>query len=195
MRIQVVAPGSLGAGRQPEIAAGDLLLRPWRVADAAVIVGAFGDAAISRWHLASVDEAEAKAWLEERDRRWREESGADWAVQAGGEVVARVAVRRLELPQGSAEAAYWTLPGARGRGIAPRALRAMSDWFFRDVGLLRVELEHSTANPASCRVAIKAGFAPEGTRRQSLWHADGWHDMHLHARLAGDADGGYQQGS
>ena len=43
---------------------------------------------------------------------------------------------------------------------------------------------HSTANAASCRVAEKAGFAPEGVLRQSVRHLDGWHDMHLHARVA-----------
>lgn len=41
-----------------------------------------------------------------------------------------------------------------------------------------------TANAASCRVALKAGFAAEGTRRSAALHADGWHDMHLHARIA-----------
>jgi RimJ/RimL family protein N-acetyltransferase len=35
-------------------------------------------------------------------------------------------------------------------------------------------------------VAEKAGFAAEGVKRGAGWHADGWHDMHLHARLAID---------
>ncbi len=39
-------------------------------------------------------------------------------------------------------------------------------------------------DPASCRVAEKAGFAPEGVRYRSARHADGHHDMHVHARLA-----------
>jgi RimJ/RimL family protein N-acetyltransferase len=36
-------------------------------------------------------------------------------------------------------------------------------------------------------VAAKAGFDLEGTLRSAMRHPDGWHDMHLHARLAGDA--------
>ena len=35
-------------------------------------------------------------------------------------------------------------------------------------------------------MAAKAGFALEGTKRSALLHADGWHDMHLHARIRGD---------
>jgi RimJ/RimL family protein N-acetyltransferase len=36
------------------------------------------------------------------------------------------------------------------------------------------------------RVAVKAGFAAEGIERDGERHADGWHDMHVHARLATD---------
>ena len=49
-----------------------------------------------------------------------------------------------------------------------------------------VELIHSTRNPASCRVAENAGYKLEGTKRREALHADGWHDMHLHARLIDD---------
>ena len=43
-----------------------------------------------------------------------------------------------------------------------------------------------TANPGSCRVAVKAGFALEGTLRSAMRHPDGWHDMHLHGLVPGD---------
>lgn len=54
---------------------------------------------------------------------------------------------------------------------------------FTHVGLPRIDLEHSKLKAASCRVAIKAGFVAEGTKRSSALHADGWHDIHLHARV------------
>jgi ribosomal-protein-alanine N-acetyltransferase len=41
-------------------------------------------------------------------------------------------------------------------------------------------------NPVSCRVAENAGYRLEGTKRAEAMHADGWHDMHLHARLSDD---------
>jgi ribosomal-protein-alanine N-acetyltransferase len=55
-----------------------------------------------------------------------------------------------------------------------------------EAGLRRLELAHSTQDPASCRVAGKAGYVVEGTRRRALLHEDGWHDMHLHAHLGDD---------
>ncbi len=48
----------------------------------------------------------------------------------------------------------------------------------------RLELQHSRQNRASCRVAERSGFALEGTRVRSRLHVDGWHDMHLHGRVA-----------
>jgi RimJ/RimL family protein N-acetyltransferase len=54
----------------------------------------------------------------------------------------------------------------------------------------RLFLQHSTANPASCRVADKASFRIEGTLRHAMLHADGWHDVHLFGRLRGDLDYG-----
>jgi hypothetical protein len=36
------------------------------------------------------------------------------------------------------------------------------------------------------RVAEKCGFALEGTMRDFQLLDDGWHDLHLHARVAGD---------
>jgi ribosomal-protein-alanine N-acetyltransferase len=76
---------------------------------------------------------------------------------------------------------------ARGAGVAPRALQAGTSWALGDLGLHRVELVHSTTNRASCRVAAKAGYELEGTKRGDLLHADGWHDMHLHAKIARSA--------
>lgn len=39
-----------------------------------------------------------------------------------------------------------------------------------------------------CRAAVKAQYLAEGTKLSSALHADGWHDMHLHARLNNDFD-------
>ena len=75
-------------------------------------------------------------------------------------------------------------PGSGSRrGLATTALDVLTSWCFDDLGPHRFELRHSVLNEASCRVADKAGFEFEGTTRSQLLHADGWHDMHPHARL------------
>src|SRR3984957_6717996 len=61
----------------------------------------------------------------------------------------------------TAEIGYWTAVAARGRGIAPAAVRAVTDWVFdafAGAGLRQIMLVHDVGNPGSCRVAAKAGY-------------------------------------
>ncbi|WP_235994945.1 GNAT family N-acetyltransferase [Nonomuraea montanisoli] len=53
-------------------------------------------------------------------------------------------------------------------------------------GLFRLELGHRVDNPASCRVAAKAGFLAEGIERGKLVYDGVRHDVERHARLATD---------
>jgi hypothetical protein len=71
-------------------------------------------------------------------------------------------------------------------GVVVEATERLSRWAFEDLGLHRLRLCHSTTNPASCRVAEKAGYSFEGIQRSALPHEDGWHDEHLHSLVRGD---------
>ena len=181
-----VPAGSLASLTQPELRGDGVALRPWREQDRSAVVAAYADPAIQRWHCRSMTDDEARDWIATWPKRWRAESGAGWAVVRDGEVAGQIALRQLYLPAGLAEVSYWVLPAARGERIAPRALAALTAWSFDVLGLHRIELRHSTANLPSCRVAQRARFTEEGTLRADARHADGWHDMHLHARLDTD---------
>ncbi|MEU6667707.1 GNAT family N-acetyltransferase [Streptomyces sp. NPDC046727] len=186
----VLTPGSLARVPQPSLPAGDaLLLRPWRAGDAPALHAAFQDPVMHQWHIRSSDSVEeAAGWIAGWQKGWEGEREAQWAVvdDATDELLGRVALRQILLGDGVAEVAYWTVARARGRGVAVRATTALADWALEEIGFHRLELTHSTANEASCRVAAKAGFALEGTKRSALLHPDGWHDMHLHARVHTD---------
>lgn len=179
--------GAMAAMTQPEIDANGLLIRPWQPSDRSAVVTAFADPAIQRWHCRTMTDQEAADWIDSWPQRWRDETDAAWAVLDAGSVVGQIGLRSVDLAEGVASVSYWVLPVARGRRIAPRALGALTAWSFRALGLHRLQLSHSTGNEASCRVAQRAGFVPEGTKRGEARHADGWHDMHLHARLSTDA--------
>lgn len=184
-----IPAGSLAEGPQPVLAApGDLVLRPWEPSDAPVFFSAYQDPAIQHWHTRQpVSEDQVREWFEQYRENWAQETGASWAVTRGGDhVLGRVAMSSLNLDDGVAGCAYWVLPAARGAGVAPRALTALSAWALGPTGFHRLHLDHSTRNHASCRVAIKAGFRWEGTKRSDAIHSDGRHDMHLHARIRRD---------
>ncbi|MDI6099669.1 GNAT family N-acetyltransferase [Actinoplanes sp. NEAU-A12] len=178
--------GSLAALSQPTIARNGVILRAWEESDAAAVVAAYADPAIQRWHCWSLSGDEALRWIAGWPRKWQEETGASWAVVVDGKFAGQVGLRGLQLEEGLAKISYWVLPETRGKRVAPRALEVMSRWAFGTLGLHRLELNHSTANAASCRVALRCGFLLEGTKRSEALHADGWHDMHTHARLTTD---------
>jgi len=181
--------GSLRGDGQPLLAAGDLTLRPWRPGDAAAVREAFDCPSIQRWHVRRMDgDAEARAWIDGWAGRWAAESDASWAVvDPDDRVAGQVGLRTVNLFEADAQVSYWVVPAARGKGVAGRAVEALTRWAFDGVGFNRLTLLHATANQASCRVATRAGFRLEGELRRAMLHADGWHDVHLHALLRTEA--------
>jgi RimJ/RimL family protein N-acetyltransferase len=158
------------------------------VQDSEFVMGAFEVPDIQFWHGRVISsEAEAGAWIDQWASRWRAESDASWAICPAEThaVAGQVSLREMSLEFGEAEVTYWIVPAYRGRALATEAAAEVSHWATGFLGLHRLVIRHSVRNPASCRVAEKLGFKLEGTNRSALLHADGWHDMHLHARIWG----------
>jgi ribosomal-protein-alanine N-acetyltransferase len=174
---------------QPTLSGSGLILRPFEVADANFLVSGYSQPSIQQWHVATLTDLEAVEWIGSRVGHWRHETRADWAVTTGAEMVGRIGLKSIDLEEGVAEVSYWILAEHRLNGYATTAVAVLSNWAFDDLGLHRVELTHSTQNIASCRVAERSGYQLEGIKRDGGLHADGWHDMHLHATIA--ADRGY----
>ena len=181
-----VPAGSLAAQPQPTLTAGGgVLLRPWSRDDAPAVMDAYQDEAIQRWHVMRADSlAETREWIAGWQGGWAAETNAIWAVvdADSGTLLGRAGLKHLKFSDGTADVAYWTVPAARGTGVAPRAVNAMASWAF-EAGFHRLDLEHAVANAASCRVAEKTGFVAEGVRRSAWLLADGRCDVHAHARL------------
>ncbi|MFD9334161.1 GNAT family N-acetyltransferase [Streptomyces sp. NPDC060028] len=187
---EVVPPGRMSAVAQPEFTLpGGMVLRPWAAYDAPALVASYLDPEIRHWNRpGALTPADAEDRIARWNARWQAEEAAIWAIApaAGGRSVGLIGLADLDLPGGSGEILYWLLPAARGTGVMAKAADRVSRWAFEDLGLHRVRITHSVANPASCAIATKAGFPLEGTMRAALLHADGWHDEHLHARLRTD---------
>ena len=183
-------PGVLRALTQPRLPVDDdLALRPWRADDAGAIRAAFAAPDIQHWHMRRIDsDEEARQWADGWSTSWQAETDAGWAIVRAGDdqAIGQVSLRTVALFAAQAQVSYWVTPEARGAHVATRAARVVTRWAFEVLQLHRVFLLHSTRNPASCRVALGCGFPAEGTLRGYLLHADGWHDMHVHARLATD---------
>ncbi|AXE82831.1 GNAT family N-acetyltransferase [Streptomyces atratus] len=172
--------------RAATLAAGPLLLRPWLPDDMPAVIEAYRDPAMrAMLRMLVTDEAEAQHWL--RVQQEGRESGSRFSFAVvdrdhSDELVGNVALKYLAPGSVSAEVGYWTTARARGRGIAPRALGALTDWAFEAFagdGLARLDLLHQVNNEASCRVAEKSGYGfAEVLPARPPWLLDG----HRHAR-------------
>ncbi|QNE22053.1 GNAT family N-acetyltransferase [Kribbella qitaiheensis] len=185
----VLRRGTLRELEQPRIASEDgLVLRPWRESDAPMVQSAFGCPDIQRWHVRRLDSLdEAVEWTGQWAARWDEETSASWAVVDGNDQpLGQIGLRAISLTEASAGLSYWMTPAARGQALAARSVKALSAWAFGQIGFHRLNINHSTANTASCRVAERTNYHLEGTLRQAIKHADGWHDWHLHGLIATD---------
>jgi RimJ/RimL family protein N-acetyltransferase len=171
-----------------DLPVGELLLRPWRDDDLDDLETALHDPEVRRWNSpVSIDREDVAAMLARR-RDWSTGDHCSWAVvDARGELLGSVSLHSVDRDQGEAEVGYWTVAGARGRGVAVRAVVAVCDWAFAELHLDRIVLLHAVDNPASGRVAAKAGFTMEGRLRRSHRYGDGAkHDELLWSRLSDD---------
>jgi RimJ/RimL family protein N-acetyltransferase len=131
--------------------------------DLSALVAAHADPVMRQFLAVTVqDAAAAGSWLDAQDRGWTEGTRHSFAVlevDEQVELVGMVVVKRAAPGDASAEVGYWTCSQARGRGIAPRSLKAVARWVFdTSDSIQRLDLFHAVDNEASCRVALKAGF-------------------------------------
>ncbi len=171
-------PTERGGGRSPVRLSDDSVeLRPWNPSDALFMAEASRDAAIERYNgPAPVSVADAVAVIERIQQSWRTFEGGGTPTGAAfvvvdavlGDPVGMCGVDRWSSTD-VAQFGYWLAAGARGRGLATRAVILMTAWLF-ELGAARVFLTIQSENAASAAVARRAGFSFEGTlRADSVW--------------------------
>jgi RimJ/RimL family protein N-acetyltransferase len=84
-----------------------------------------------------------------------------------------------------AELGYIVAAEARGRGIGTAILRELTDWVFAQ-GVQRAYLHIATDNPASVKVAERAGYRHEGVLRSVHFKQGARLDMIVMSRLPTD---------
>ena len=142
---------------------GVVRLRPLRPDDAAAYVGAFADdpdLARDRGLERVPDENGVLSWIE---------VGEDFAelviADADDALLGSVILHSVDWRNRRGELGYWLVAGARGRGLATRAVGLALRWMFEDLGLERAEIATTPENTGSLAVARRLGFAEEGLLR------------------------------
>ncbi len=167
-----------GGERSPVILSDStVVLRPWSLSDASFMAEASRDPAIERYNgPAPASVTDAIAVIERIEQSWRafevegDPTGTAFAIvdAALGGPVGMCGIDHWSSAD-VAQFGYWLAAGARGRGLATRAVTLMTGWLFK-LGAARVFLTIHSENAASAAVALRAGFTYEGTlRSEGVW--------------------------
>lgn len=78
---------------------------------------------------------------------------------------------------------YWISAEFEGRGLVTRAVRALLDVGFREVGLHRIEIKAGTGNTRSRAIPERLGFVLEGVERGGGRGARGYYDHAVYSML------------
>lgn len=98
-------------------------------------------------------------WLQTRSQSTNVQENKRYAVVLpdSDELIGMVGMG-LEDTLGEVEAAWFLAEAHQGRGYATEAVKALAEWIFRVSDLPWIIATIDCANPASCRVAERAGF-------------------------------------
>jgi RimJ/RimL family protein N-acetyltransferase len=126
-------------------------------------------------------------WVGRYVQGWRDGSRAGFAIlSTEGAFLGMVGIVDLDLDGREGEIGYMVVEEARGRGVAGRALRLVTDWALDGLGLQRVELLIDVDNPGSVKVAERVGYRRDGLLRSVHLKGGRRADMLVYSLLPGD---------
>jgi RimJ/RimL family protein N-acetyltransferase len=172
---------------RPVLHTARLLLRPLGPSDAPAVGAAVVDPELLHWFPAWVGAGPED--VADRVGRGDEPDALTLAVTVGGSFAGQCWLSRVDPVNGTAAAGYWLAPQARGHGYAAEALQTLAGWAFAELGLHRLEAAVAEPNVASLRVALRAGFQPEGVRRRAVRAGNEQVDVRVFSRLRDDPPG------
>jgi RimJ/RimL family protein N-acetyltransferase len=161
---------------------GPTALRAWRDTDLDGLVAACQDREISRWTRVPYPygPSDGRAYLLQRHDSLHAGIAAPFAIVSTADrdqLLGSISLMRFSWKHARAEVGYWLAREARGQGHATRAVRLITAWGIRSLGLERIDLLAATDNPASQRVAERCGFTREAVLRSYLAGSEGRQDM------------------
>jgi RimJ/RimL family protein N-acetyltransferase len=138
-----------------------LVLRPRRLEDADAITAACQDPEISRWTRvpSPYTRTHALEFIANSAAEALDGSAIGLlAVDDDDRLLGSISIMDLHAAPDYGEIGYWIAAEARGRGIATRAVRLLTDWAHRKLGRERVEIIVHRDNAASHAVPLRAGY-------------------------------------
>lgn len=175
---------------QPAIKTQRLLLRPFKLTDAADVQRLAGTqevAATTQYIPYPYPDGYAEAWINTHKPNYIRGYQVIYAItlQETGELMGCIGLD-FHKEHESATMGYWMGPQYWNQGYCTEAVKGLIAFGFKVLKLNRIQAKHLPRNPASGRVLLKAGMTHEGTERKSTKVRGTFEDMEAYSILRTD---------
>ena len=166
-----------------------IAIRPYFSADAESLVEAVLESVEQvrpwlQWCHHGYDLKEARDWIARCEQNRQGGTEYNFTIVGGsGRLLGGCGLNQLRPEHRLANLGYWVRTSATGHGVAAAAVRALSDFAFRETDLIRLELVVAAGNEASHRVARNVGALNESIAHDRLYVHGKAHDAVIYALL------------
>lgn len=117
-------------------------------------------------------------------RQERDHDGAQLALVDADGICGVAGFHRLDHENRTTSVGYWLAADREGRGLMTRAVTALVEYAFDELGMHRIELRAAPGNARSRALAERLGFREEGLLREAERFGEEYRDLLLYALLA-----------
>ncbi len=109
-----------------------------------------------------------------------------FAIIYRGKIVGTIGFNDINRASKIGEVGYWLAEQFQGNGIMTKALNALIDYGFEELGLNRIQIKVAVENKKSRAQPERLGFTQEGIIRQAEWLYDHYVDHVLYGLLVNE---------
>lgn len=169
----------------------DLLLRPFRLTDAAHLYCAVKESLKElkpwmSWATDEYNELTAREYIAIARARWEEHAFYGFAVTHKEDLLGACTLSSIHSIYRFCNLGYWVRTSCQGQGIAGRAAKLAARFAFEHLGMIRVEIVIAVGNQASVRVAEKTGAHSEGILLNRIVVGKSIYDAHMYSLVPSD---------
>ena len=168
----------------------NLLLRDLEPADAAEL---YELVAANRRHLAEwmpwaadQDLARTEGFLRTVAQKRERGEALEGVIVLGGQIAGCAGFPSIDPVARSAVIGYWIAEEHQGRGLVTRAVTALIDHAFGELGLHRLEISAATENLRSRAIPERLGFTQEGVLREAELVGGEYQDLAVYGLVTTD---------
>lgn len=177
--------------KQPTIVTERLILRPYRIEDAAELQRLIGERDVAAT-LMNVphpyEDGIAEEWINGRQESFEKGQTVDFVIthREEGYLIGGIGLGDINQLSERAEIGYWLGQPYWRNGYGTEAARAVVKYGFEVMGLHRINGRHFGNNPASGKIMRKIGMKHEGRQRQAFKKWGKFEDCELYGILKSD---------